>query len=96
MNNRNLKLIILDACAAALVLFISFLLRFEFSIPSEYKSIYFTWLPWFMSSQVIVFYFSGLYARIWRYTSLWELITIIKYVTIGFLEVGLSSFNGII
>ncbi len=80
MNNRNLKLISLDAFGAAFVLYASFLLRFEFIIPLEFQNLYFKWLAPFLISQVIVFYFSGLYARIWRYTSLFDLYAIISAV----------------
>ena len=62
------------------MLYASFLLRFEFSIPSEFSSLYFEWLTPFVIFQVIVFYLSGLYARIWRYTSLFDLYAIISAV----------------
>ena len=76
MNNRNLKLILIDALSAGVGLYASFLLRFEFSIPSDFLQILVKWLPWFILSQVLVFYLSGLYARIWRYTSLFDLYAI--------------------
>ena len=35
MNNRNFNLIFADAITSVITLYISFLLRFEFSIPEE-------------------------------------------------------------
>ena len=82
MNNRNLKLISLDALASIATLYIAFLIRFDFSIPDNFLLVFFEWAPWFMLLQISVFYFAGLYARIWRYTSLFDLYAIISSVTI--------------
>ena len=68
--NRYFLLIFIDALATVFALYASFLLRFDFSFPSEYIDISFQWVPIFSISQALVFYFSGLYARLWRYTSL--------------------------
>ena len=78
MKNRNIKLILLDSSIAALTLYISFLIRFEFVIPPNFFNTLLNWSPWFVCSQICVFYFSGLYARIWRYTSLFDLYAIVK------------------
>ena len=43
----------------------------------------YNWVIWFPIIQVVVFYFSGLYARIWRYTSLFDLYAIFTAVTIS-------------
>ena len=83
MKNRILKLILLDALASAFSLYIAFILRFEFSIPQQFMGILVQWLPLFILTQIVVFYVSGLYARIWRYTSLFDLLAIIRAVTIS-------------
>ena len=59
-------------------LYIAFIIRFEFTIPSEFFEVLFVWLPWFMITQVVVFYFYKLYDRIWRYTSLFDLFAILR------------------
>ena len=41
MNNRNLKLILLDAIASITILYFSFLIRFDFYLPDEFKFIFF-------------------------------------------------------
>ena len=83
MKNRNLKLILLDAVASSMALFLAFLIRFEFSIPENFMNLFYSWIPIFMLVQSFVFYFTGLYARIWRYTSLFDLYAIITSVAIS-------------
>ncbi len=76
----NIKFLLLDAIAAVVSLFLAFLLRFEFSIPREFLSVFSQWISWFSISQIVVFYISGLYARMWRYTSLFDLYAILSAV----------------
>ena len=77
MANRTLKLISLDIIASILALYLAFLLRFEFDIPREFLQVYFNWAPWFVLVQISIFYLTNLYARIWRYTSLFDLYAIL-------------------
>ncbi|MBI87382.1 MAG: hypothetical protein CMG63_04795 [Candidatus Marinimicrobia bacterium] len=80
MSNKNLKLIILDSLVCVAAIYLAFILRFEFSIPKEFLGVFYKWVPFFVLFQVGVFYFSGLYARIWRYTSLFDLYAILSAV----------------
>ena len=82
MKNRNIKLMLLDAISCTATLYLAFLLRFEFNINSLFLGVFYSWAPWFILIQIFVFYFSNLYARIWRYTSLFDLYAIITSVTI--------------
>jgi len=75
---------LLDALASLATLYFAFLIRFDFSIPGEFLEIFFSWAPWFMLIQIVVFHFAHLYARIWRYTSLFDLYAIISSVTFVF------------
>ena len=80
MSNRNIKLILLDLVVSLGSLYLAFLIRFEFNIPDHHIGTFYNWLPWFSVTQILVFHFSGLYARIWRYTSLFDLYAIISSV----------------
>ena len=82
MNNRNMKLMSLDAFASVMALYFSFLIRFDFSIPPNFLKLFFDWVPWFVILQIFVFYFADLYARMWRYTSLFDLYAILFSVTL--------------
>ncbi len=75
-NNRILRLTFLDSISSIIALYAAFLFRFEFAIPNQFFVIFIDWLPFFVLMQPIVFYFYGLYARIWRYTSLFDLYAI--------------------
>ena len=81
MRNRNLKFTLLDAFASLCALYFSFLIRFDFSIPENFLLIFYSWAPWFMLIQICIFYSAGLYARIWRYTSLFDLYAILYSIT---------------
>ena len=70
----------LDVLASVLALYLSFLIRFEFTFPFSFIHLFIEWSPLFALCQAIVFYFSGLYARIWRYTSLFDLYAILKSI----------------
>ena len=76
-----MKLMLLDALASIATLYLAFLIRFDFSVPASFLEIFFKWVPWFVLLQVSVFYFADLYARIWRYTSLFDLYAILYSVT---------------
>ena len=80
MKNRNYLLIIADIIIAFVALYTSFLLRFDLQFPKQYTTIFFQWIPFFSISHVMVFYFSGLYVRIWKYTSLFDLYAILRSI----------------
>ena len=83
MRNRTIQLAAIDVITVGLCLTLAFLLRFEFSISKEFFPVLSDWVIWFSISQITVFYFIGLYARIWRYTSLFDLYAIIAAVLIS-------------
>ena len=77
----------------------AFLLRFDFTLPGDYSSFYLVWLPIFIVLKLSIFYFFGLYKVIWRFTSIWELLKIVKAVTFGSVTIILclwfsSGFDG--
>ncbi len=94
-TNRKFLLMFLDGFTIIFSFIWAFYLMFNFSFPNEYYPLLKSWLPLIVIVQLVIFNISGFYQVIWRYTSLWELITIIKYVTISFLlsilGIGLSS-----
>ena len=79
MNNKKFKLTLFFQMLiiVGLSLYISFFDRFDFSIPENFLAVLFSWAPYFILFQIIVFAFSGLYNRIWRYTSLFDLYAIL-------------------
>ena len=85
MNKKNRVVLIafVDLVIVSQALFLSYLLRFEFAIPAQYIEQCFNWTPAFIFSQFAVFYVMGLYARIWRYTSLIDMYAIISAVAVS-------------
>ena len=74
---------VFDFIASGVSLIFAFLLRFDFNIPVEFIGLIKVWLPLFSFIQLITFQFSNLYARLYRYTSLFDLVAIFKTVSIS-------------
>ena len=73
----------IDLLAIIISFFGAFLLRFDFTLPGEYSNFYLVWLPIFIVIKLSSFYFFGLYKVIWRFTSVWELLNIIKSISLA-------------
>ena len=82
-QNRRLLLVLLDGFTIVASFIWAFYLMFDFSFPEQYLPLLKSWLPLIVMVQLTIFNISGFYKVIWRFTSLWELLTIIKYVTIS-------------
>ena len=76
MKIINRYLFVFDIAVGAFSIYLSFLLRFDGKVPEEYYSLLMISMPWFSLTQIIIFYLFGLYARIWRYTSIYDLYAI--------------------
>jgi len=75
--------IILTAGAFAL----AFFLRFDFNIPPDQLEILKIFILPVLAAKVIIFYFAGLYRRMWRYASVRDFYTIIWASILGSLAV---------
>jgi FlaA1/EpsC-like NDP-sugar epimerase len=82
-SRNKLKFIIVDACFICLALFVAFLLRFDFSLPNESFKMLKDFTPILLASKLLTFSFYGMYRGMWRYTSLSDLINIIKTSSLG-------------
>ena len=96
---RRSFLVSIDLLVIVFSFFGAFLLRFDFTLPGDYSSFYLVWLPIFIVLKLSIFYFFGLYKVIWRFTSIWELLKIVKAVTFGSVTIILclwfsSGFDG--
>ncbi len=61
-------------------------------IPADYWQPALQYLPWVMVLQTIVFWFFGLYRGIWRFSSIPDLIRIIKAVLVGAIVIASGLF----
>jgi len=69
---------LLDAGTVIISFFGAFFLRFDLSIPTEFLDNLIFLLPILIIFQISIFNFSGFYDVIWRFTSFWDMINIIK------------------
>lgn len=79
----KLKLILIDAIIFSVVPIIALLLRFEGIIPTQEFQTFRTCLPWMVLISLAIFYFYGMYHRIWHYARIRDLIAIIGAVTMS-------------
>ena len=82
-QNRKAILILIDFASIIFSLLFSFLLRFDFSIPDLYLNKIINLLPILIIFQILIFNFSGYYNIIWRFTSLWDMVNIIKGICVS-------------
>lgn len=102
MRNKSLKFVFVDIITISISLFLAFWLRFDFNIPHivdgiEIRSIMYSLFAPFILVQIGIFILTGLYQRIWRFTSLFDLFSILKSVVISCVIdfLGLIFFIGI-
>ena len=80
--------IILLSCAFTL----AFFLRFDFSIPPDQFELFMTFILPILGAKLIIFYFTGVYRRIWRYVSVRDFYIIIWASILGTLAVVVIIF----
>ena len=81
---RNLLLVVGgDTLLLAGAFYISFLVRFEFQIPQIHLSAFYKLLPGILLIKLFCFYYFDLYRGMWRYTSLIDLLNIIKAASVS-------------
>jgi FlaA1/EpsC-like NDP-sugar epimerase len=68
------------------------MLRYNFAIPESSISILLRFLPFVIITKIIIFYLFNLYEGMWRYTSLADLLSILKAGSIASLIIILLTF----
>ncbi|MFO7875219.1 MAG: nucleoside-diphosphate sugar epimerase/dehydratase [Desulfovermiculus sp.] len=97
---RNfLYVLLIDAFLLCASLYAANLIRFDLNVPSRHLELYFWALPVVLSVKLGVFYFFDLYHGMWRYTSIFDLINVIKAsffstLLIVFLLLYINRFQG--
>jgi FlaA1/EpsC-like NDP-sugar epimerase len=86
--SRNLYIILaIDIILLLCSFYVSHLIRFDFLIPEWAMEKFFNMLPYVVVVKIFMFYFFDLYKGMWRYTSLNDLLNVVKASTIGELSV---------
>ena len=64
-------------------LYAAHLIRFDFDVPPGFLASFYRILPYVLIAKIVCFYYFDLYRGMWRYTSIADLINIIKAVSAG-------------
>jgi len=82
--SRNLYIIlVIDIFLLYFSFYVAHLIRFDFMIPEWAMEKFFNMLPYALAVRILIFYFFDLYKGMWRYTSLNDLLNVVKASTIG-------------
>lgn len=88
----RIALFAFDIVAGCLSLYLAFYLRFEGVIPPDILANFFSLVPLILISRAAAYFYFGFYTRFWRYSSLEDLIQILKAVVTGTLLILFTSF----
>ena len=77
-KRRSYLIIIYDIMMIVAGLFLAFILRYDFRIPAGSLIDLGGYLLWALPVKLSVFYFFGLYRGMYRYTSIWDLVNVVK------------------
>ncbi len=80
---RFLLFFIFDSAIIVVSLYLSFFLRFDYSIPSNYDAVIYSALPFFLAVKLISFKFFRLYQLTWRFVGLRDLSNIFFAVSLS-------------
>jgi UDP-GlcNAc:undecaprenyl-phosphate GlcNAc-1-phosphate transferase len=82
VNIRILRFFV-DMAFIALSYYLAFLLRFEGAFEPSIKQYYLMTIPLVLTIKMGIFYLSGLYKGAWRYTSVSDVVKMLKAVALG-------------
>ncbi|AJE03046.1 polysaccharide biosynthesis protein [Geobacter pickeringii] len=83
MRQRRFLVFIVDVVLMAAAFYLSFLLRFDFILPSAEQELFLHGIFVVLAIKPLIFISSGMYRNIWRYASLQDGISIGKVVTLS-------------
>ena len=88
MNHRQLYnnffvILGIDALILVFAFYAAHLIRFEFAIPDYYYYYFIRMLPFVLIIKMVSFYFFDLYSGMWRYTSIMDILNLIKAATVS-------------
>ena len=77
-RNRKYLVFIYDTLVVIASIFLAYISRFDFQFTADTLLIVGQYLLWTYPVKIIVFYFFGLYKGMYRYTSIWDLLSVAK------------------
>lgn len=87
LNKKFYFIFLFDAVLVIASLYLAYAIRFEFQIPAWYLEVVYSNLPLILTVKMAVFILFNVYRGMWRYTSLVDIINVVKAVSIASLIV---------
>ncbi len=81
--SRRLPILLHDSCMIALAWTLAMVMRYDWPLPDEVEPVYWQVLPMVIIVQSIVLWYNGLHQGIWRFTGMYDLVTILRSVLMG-------------
>ncbi|OIO34508.1 MAG: hypothetical protein AUJ70_00910 [Candidatus Omnitrophica bacterium CG1_02_40_15] len=78
LKYRRLLILFANLFLVSLSYYLSFMLRFDCNLPTDYFKVFIKTLPFLALIKLSVFYYFGLFRGLWRYVSIYDLKQIIK------------------
>ncbi|EIJ41562.1 putative nucleoside-diphosphate sugar epimerase [Beggiatoa alba B18LD] len=79
----RLPVLLHDSCMVALAWTLALILRYDFPLPDETEAVFLQVLPIVVTLQSLTLWYFGVYKGIWQFSSLPDLLTILRAVTVG-------------
>ncbi len=83
VKNRRIAVIVIHLIQAAIANYLAFLLRFDFSLDQQYFLLFQSYFSILLIIRLIFYLQAGLYRDLWRYSSVSDLIKILRATTFG-------------
>lgn len=92
ISRYHIPQIIIDIVLVAAAFTLAFLFRFDFGIPSAQFELLKTLILPVLAAKIVIFFFAGLYRRMWRYASVRDFYTVFWASVLGSLAVVIIVF----
>jgi FlaA1/EpsC-like NDP-sugar epimerase len=92
ISRYHIPQFLIDIVLVAAAFALAFLFRFDFSIPSAQFELLQTLILPVLAAKIIIFFFTGLYRRMWRYASVRDFYTVFWASVLGSLAVVIIVF----
>jgi FlaA1/EpsC-like NDP-sugar epimerase len=83
IKNRRAVLIIIHFVHIAIAYYLAFIIRFESVISPEYMNMMLAYFPIIVLIRLVLFFRAGLYKDMWGYSSIGDMIKVLRSITIG-------------
>lgn len=80
---RKVMVALVQTLIAALSYFLAYLLRFDFDIPARYITVFLWTLPLLLAARMGTFLYKSYFSSLWRYTSLTDILSVIRINIFG-------------